>query len=395
MSSLMRSLDAHSGYTPPAKEEDMRRSTSGSFGGLGITMSIDESGAIKIIAPMDDTPASKAGLRPDDLITKIGDKTTTGMSLQDASELMRGKVGEPLTITIKRGGVELAPITLVRAVIEQSPVTYSNIDGVGHIRLKQFSANASRKMIEAIEKLEQQGVTSYALDLRFNGGGLLTEAANVADIFLDKEEVIVSDRDRHNRSKKFTADTKDYINGKPLVVLTNAMSASASEIVAGALQYHGRAQIIGETTFGKGSVQVVIPVSRGLVRTTTALYFIADDVSIQNTGVTPNVRVTFGEAADVEKDAKRESSLPGTIPNPNPIRLTSPERECRPANDNKELFNNLSQKYYLGAGNDKIVDATLLCTIEQLNNNYQYTIQVQPVQRTQEATRPVPALNRS
>jgi|GEM_PF-1674291 len=375
VSTLMESLDPHSGYTSPTDMQELRNRTDGNFGGLGIQVGVDDDGAVKIVAPMDNTPASKAGLLADDLITKIGEKSTEGMSLQDATELMRGKVNEPLTITIKRNGVELSPITLVRAIIERNPVTYSNIDGVGHIRLTEFSGNATKKVIEAIEKLEQQGVTSYALDLRFNPGGLLTEAANIADIFLDKEEIIVSQRDRHGNGNKYVADTKDYINGKPLVVLTNGASASASEIVAGALQYHGRAEIIGETTFGKGSVQTIMPVSRGVAKTTTALYFVAGKVSIQNTGVTPNVRVTFGEAAKIESVITREAVRPGTIPNPNPIRLHTVERECRPANDNKDLFNNLADKFYLGRGKDKVVDATLLCSIEQLNKANRLTIQ--------------------
>lgn len=388
VSYLMETLDAHSGYTKPADLQDMNTRTRGEFGGLGFQVTLDEkTGMVKIISTFDDTPASTAGLLPDDLISSIDGKPAKGLSVSDAVGLMRGKVGTDITIGIQRGGQELPPMTLTRAIIEMSPVTYENIDGIGRIHLNQFSAKSEKKIIEAINDLESQGVTSYILDLRFNPGGLLDQAYKVADIFLDNGGEIVYSESRFGKERVYTADNKDLINGKPLVVLTNGGSASASEIVAGALKEHGRATVIGTQTFGKGSVQTIMPLSKGAARLTTALYYLKDGISIQNYGVTPDIKVTFGGAAEVQLNRK-EADMEGTIANPNSPLVRNSTQECRPANDNPAAFDSLGDEFRFALSfgrtqsEDKMVDAAKLCAVELLKGTNVFTtrtdIQVTP-----------------
>lgn len=368
VASLFSSLDAHSSYIKPQDSARFRAQSRGEFGGLGITVKLDEkTGLVQIIETLKDEPAFRAGLLADDLISSIDGKPVKGMTLQDATDLMRGKPGEEIILGIQRSGVELTPMTLAREIIEVSPVDYENMDGIGYIKLKSFTAKSEEDMIEAIQDLEKQGVESYVLDLRFNPGGLLKQAAAVADIFLANGQKIVSQQDRSGENDIMTADKIDMINGKELKVLINGASASASEIVSGVLQHYGRAEIVGTRSFGKGSVQTIMPAPKGAFRLTTALYNIAGEVPIQGYGVIPDVKVTFGDATEIEINRK-ETSLEGVLANPNAPKEHDVAKVCKPINDNPRLFDRLSGDFKLGGKPDGIVDASLLCATEALKD---------------------------
>jgi len=297
---ILQSLDPYSAYMNPKIFEEMQTETSGEFGGLGIEVSM-EAGVVKVISPIDDTPASRVGVKAGDYIVRINGEQVQGKTLMEAVNLMRGPVGSPIEITIRRKGLKKAKIfTIIREIIEIKSVISKLIDNeIGYLRLRAFNENSSNQLKGEISKLEKNNkLVGYILDLRNNPGGLLSQAVRISDFFLDDGE-IVSTRGRKKReNRKFFAKKGDQIKGKPLIVLINNGSASAAEIVAGALQDQKRAVLLGEDTYGKGSVQSIIPLNnRGAIRLTISKYYLPSGKSISDVGVTPDIRV---EAEDEE-----------------------------------------------------------------------------------------------
>ena len=296
LNGMLTGLDPHSSYMNPKAFRDMQAETRGRFGGLGLEVT-EENGVIKVVSPIDDTPASRAGIKPGDLIVLLDGKSVQGMSLNDAVDRMRGNPGTSIKLTIKREGVDKpVEVTLVREIIHTKVVRSRLINDVGYIRLTSFDEQASTALRQAIRSLQQQGgdrLRGYVLDLRNNPGGLLDQAVAVANEFLDSGE-IVSTRGRHpdDAQSWFARPARDVIGGAPLVVLINSGSASASEIVAGALQDDHRAVLLGTRSFGKGSVQTVIPLEGdGAIRLTTARYYTPSGRTIQGVGIVPDVDV--------------------------------------------------------------------------------------------------------
>ncbi len=291
---LLQSLDPYSAYMDPETFEESQTETSGEFGGLGIEVSM-EAGVVKVIAPIDGTPASRAGVKAGDYIVKINGEQVRGKSLMEAVNLMRGPVGTSIEITVRRKSSRKAKIfKITREIIEiQSVVTELVDNKVGYLRLRAFNENSSNQLKKGISEIEKnKKLVGYILDLRNNPGGLLSQAVKISDFFLDDGE-IVSTKGRKNReNRKFFAKKGDKIEGKPLIVLINNGSASASEIVAGALQDQKRAVLLGETTFGKGSVQSIIPLNnRGAIRLTVSKYYLPSGKSISEVGVVPDIKV--------------------------------------------------------------------------------------------------------
>jgi len=291
---ILQSLDPYSAYMNPKIYEEMQTETSGEFGGLGIEVSM-EGGVVKVISPIDDTPAARVGVKAGDYIVRINGEQVQGKTLMEAVNLMRGPVGSPIEITIRRKGLKKAKIfTITREIIEIKSVISKLIDNeIGYLRLRAFNENSSNQLKGEISKLEKNNkLVGYILDLRNNPGGLLSQAVRISDFFLDDGE-IVSTRGRKSReNRKFFAKKGDRIKGKPLIVLINNGSASAAEIVAGALQDQKRAVLLGETTYGKGSVQSIIPLrNKGAIRLTISKYYLPSGKSISEVGVTPDIRV--------------------------------------------------------------------------------------------------------
>mgnify|MGYP006100940853 CR=1 FL=1 len=291
---LLQSLDPYSAYMSPKIFEESQTETSGEFGGLGIEVSM-ESGVVKVITPIDNTPASRAGIKAGDYIIKINNKQVRGKTLMEAVNLMRGPVGTSIEITVRRKNLRNAKVfKITREVIEiQSVVSKLVDDKVGYLRLRAFNENSSNQLKKEISKIEKnQKLVGYILDLRNNPGGLLSQAIKITDFFLDNGE-IVSTKGRDSReNRKFFAKAGDNIKGKPLIVLVNNGSASASEIVAGALQDQKRAVLLGETTFGKGSVQQIIPLkNNGAIRLTVSKYYLPSGKSISDIGVIPDIKI--------------------------------------------------------------------------------------------------------
>jgi len=270
----------------------MNRDTKGEFGGLGIEITM-ESGLVKIITPIEGTPADKAGVQAGDYIVKIGNKQVKGMTLLDAVKLMRGKVGTSLEITVRRPEVENEiKFIITRAVIKIREVSAEVKDGIGYIRLRAFNEQSHSQLIKQLKKISNKKVEGYILDLRNNPGGLLSQAIKVTETFLDGGEVVSTRGRDKNDIRIFNAKKGDEINNKPLIILINQGSASASEIVSGALKDHKRAILLGEKSFGKGSVQSIIPLkNRGGLRLTTAKYYLPSGESIHEKGVEPDITV--------------------------------------------------------------------------------------------------------
>ena len=291
---VLQSLDPYSAYMSPETFESMKTETSGEFGGLGIEVSM-EAGVVKIITPIDDTPASRAGVKAGDFIVRINGEQVQGKTLFEAVNLMRGPVGTSIEITIRRKGLKKAKIfKITREVIEIKSVKAELIDKeIGYLRLRSFNENSDNQLKKEISKFENnKKLVGYILDLRNNPGGLLSQAVKISDFFLNDGE-IVSTKGRHSReNRKFFAKKGDRINGKPLIVLINNGSASASEIVAGALKDQKRAILLGETTYGKGSVQSIIPLkNNGAIRLTISKYYLPSGQSISEVGVTPDIKI--------------------------------------------------------------------------------------------------------
>ena len=294
---LLQSLDPYSAYMTPESFEGMQTETSGEFGGLGIEVGM-EAGVVKVISPIDNTPASKAGLKAGDYIVKINNTQVQGKSLMEAVELMRGLVGSSIEITVRRRGVKKALIfNITREVIQVQSVKSELIDNnIGYIRLTSFNENSSEQIKKKINKLNKnKDLKGYILDLRNNPGGLLSQAIKISDFFLENGEIVSTRSRQASENRKWFAKKGDLTNGKTLIILINYGSASASEIVAGALKDHKRAVILGENSYGKGSVQSIIPLkNRGAIRLTIAKYYLPSGKSISEVGVTPDIEVVEG-----------------------------------------------------------------------------------------------------
>ena len=291
---LLQSLDPYSAYMTPESFEGMQTETSGKFGGLGIEVGM-EAGVVKVISPIDNTPASKAGLKAGDYIVKINNVQVQGKSLMEAVDLMRGPVGSSIEITVRRRGVKKALIfEITREIIQVQSVKSELIENnIGYIRLTSFNDNSSDQIKEKIKKLNKnKNLKGYILDLRNNPGGLLSQAIKISDFFLENGEIVSTKSRKVSENRKWFAKKGDLTKGKALIVLINYGSASASEIVAGALKDHKRAIILGENSYGKGSVQSIIPLkNRGAIRLTIAKYYLPSGKSISEVGVTPDIEV--------------------------------------------------------------------------------------------------------
>jgi len=294
---LLQSLDPYSAYMTPEIFKGMQTETSGKFGGLGIEVGM-ESGVVKVISPIDNTPASKAGLKAGDYIVKIDGIQVQGKSLMDAVDLMRGPVGSSIEITVRRRGVKKSLIfNITREVIQIQSVKYELINNnIGYIRLTSFNENSSDQIKQKVKMLSKnKSLKGYILDLRNNPGGLLSQAIKISDYFLENGEIVSTKSRKISENRKWFATKGDIIDGKTLIVLINYGSASASEIVAGALKDHKRAIILGENSYGKGSVQSIIPLkNRGAIRLTIAKYYLPSGKSISEVGVTPDIEIEEG-----------------------------------------------------------------------------------------------------
>jgi carboxyl-terminal processing protease len=310
---MLAGLDPHSAYLDADSFKDMRVETEGQFGGLGIEVTM-ENGFVKVVSPIEDTPAARAGVKPGDLIIRLDDKAVKGLTLTEAVRLMRGKPGSDITLTIVReGATKPLKITLTRAVIKIQSVKSRMLEsGFGYVRITQFQAGTDKGLAEAIKKLDKENkgpLRGMVLDLRNNPGGVLNSAVGVSDAFLDKGLIVYTEGRVADSKMRLSATPGDLLNGAPMVVLINGGSASASEIVAGALQDHKRAVIMGTKSFGKGSVQTIIPVSNGAaLKITTARYYTPSGRSIQASGIVPDIvteeaRITKSEATDRLREA--------------------------------------------------------------------------------------------
>ena len=291
---LLQSLDPYSGYMSPEIFNEMQTETSGEFGGLGIEVTM-ESGVVKVISPIDDTPASKAGIKAGDYIVKINDTQVQGKSLSEAVELMRGPVGSSIELTIRRRGEKKAlTFNVTREIIQIKSVKAELLEkNIGYIRLTSFNENSAGQIKKEINKFEKnKNLKSYILDLRNNPGGLLSQAIKISDFFLDNGEIVSTKSRQQSENRKWFAKKGDLTKGKTILVLINYGSASASEIVAGALKDHKRAILIGENSYGKGSVQSIIPLkNKGAIRLTVAKYYLPSGKSISEVGVSPDIEI--------------------------------------------------------------------------------------------------------
>ena len=292
---LLQSLDPYSSYMSPEILNEMQTETSGEFGGLGIEVSM-ESGVVKVISPIDDTPASRAGIKAGDYIVKINDNQVQGKSLSEAVDLMRGPVGSGIELTVRRRGEKKAlTFNIVREIIQVQSVKTDLLEkNIGYIRLTSFNENSGDQIKKKLKELEKNNkVKAYILDLRNNPGGLLSQAIRITDFFLDNGEIVSTKGRKASENRKWFAKKGDILNSKTLVVLINYGSASASEIVAGALKDHKRAILLGENSYGKGSVQSIIPLKNdGAIRLTVAKYYLPSGKSISEVGVSPDIEVS-------------------------------------------------------------------------------------------------------
>jgi carboxyl-terminal processing protease len=344
---MLTSLDPHSSYLNEKKFEEMRVNTRGEFGGLGIEVTM-ENGFVKVVSPIDDTPAFRAGIEAGDYITQIDDTPVMGLNLSEAVDKMRGRVGTDIVLKVVREGVEgTLEYTITRDIIKIRSVRHHTEQNVGYIRVTTFNQNTSSGLKKALEEIKKElghKLVGYVLDLRNNPGGLLDQAINVSDAFLDKGE-IVSTRGRNKEdTKRDNAAPGDLAEGLPIVVLINGGSASGSEIVAGALQDHKRAIILGTQSFGKGSVQTVIPLpGDGAMRLTTARYYTPSGRSIQAKGITPDITVEVAKIEEMKEHRLKESDLRGAL---------DKQKSGRAANDNQKESDEKPVDYQLSRAFD-------------------------------------------
>ena len=339
---MLVSLDPHSSYMNAKSFSDMQVQTRGEFGGLGIEVTM-EGGFVKVVSPIDDTPAFRAGVKPADLITHLDGEPVQGLSLAEAVERMRGKVNTDIVLTIRRVGREAFDVTITRAVIKIRSVRWRTEGKIGYLRITSFSEQTSDGLERAMKKIKEklgEELLGVVLDLRNNPGGLLGQAVKVSDAFLDQGEIVSTRSRRAEDVQRFNAKPGDLAKNLPLVVLINGGSASASEIVAGALQDHQRAIIMGTRSFGKGSVQTIIPLARhGAIRLTTAHYYTPSGRSIQAEGIDPDIEVEQAKLESLEPEKRRrEGDLRGALKNPNrdPASAKDDEKDKKkPAKDSK------------------------------------------------------------
>ena len=318
ISGMLQSLDPHSSYLSAESYKDMQVKTKGTFGGLGIEITMED-GVVKVVSPIDETPAALAGMQSGDLIIGINGESIRGLSINDAVSQLRGPIGSNVTITVVRNKQEPFELVIKRDIIKIRSVRHNIINNVGYVRLTTFSETTTEGMKSSIKKIQGElgkNFQGLILDLRNNPGGLLNQSISVSDSFLDRGEIVSTKGRKNGDTSRVFAKKGDVINGKPLVVLINSGSASASEIVAGALKDHSRAIIIGTRSFGKGSVQSIIPLpGNGAMRLTTARYYTPSGVSIQAKGIEPDIQVEAGVTNIKEKDTKirREENLRGAL----------------------------------------------------------------------------------
>jgi len=317
---MLTSLDPHSSYLPAKSFQDMQEQTKGEFGGLGIEVTM-EGGFIKVVSPIDDTPAARAGMKPGDFIVAIDGKPVLGLTLSDAVEKMRGEVDTPITVLVRRAGMDPFEIKMNRAVIKIQSVR-SRVEGdIGYIRITSFNEQTQPALENALRDIKSKlgsKVKGYVLDLRNNPGGLLDQAVSVSDTFLDRGEIVSTRTRRPEETQRYNAKAGDMAEGKPVVIIINDGTASASEIVAGALQDQRRAIVLGTKSFGKGSVQTIIPLGRGesAMRLTTARYYTPSGRSIQALGITPDIEVRPAEIKRLNSSFHRaEADLKGALRN--------------------------------------------------------------------------------
>ncbi|MDM8348307.1 S41 family peptidase [Pseudomonas sp. sp1636] len=319
---MLSNLDPHSAYLDPQTFRELQESTSGEFGGLGIEVGMED-GFVKVVSPIDDTPASKAGIQPGDLIVKIDGQPTKGLSMLEAVDKMRGEAGSKILLTLVREGGKPFDVTLTRAVIKVKSVKSQLLDdGYGYLRITQFQVNTGTEVGKALNKLRKDNgkkLRGLVLDLRNNPGGVLQAAVEVSDHFLKKGLIVYTKGRIANSELRFSADPADASEGAPLVVLINGGSASASEIVAGALQDHKRGVLMGTDSFGKGSVQTVLPLNNDrALKLTTALYYTPNGRSIQAQGIVPDIEVARAKLTREQDDASiKEADLQGHLGNGN------------------------------------------------------------------------------
>ena len=316
---MLTDLDPHSSFLNADSFRDMQVQTKGEFGGLGIEVTM-ENGLVKVVSPIDETPAFRAGVQAGDYITHLDGEAVLGLTLAEAVERMRGPVDSDIVVTIRREDVEPFDVTITRAVIKIRSVRSRVEDNVGYLRVTAFNEQTSPSLKRAIERIKDEvggDLEGFVLDLRNNPGGLLDEAVAVSDTFLDKGEIVSTRGRDSDDTQRFNADSGDMIDGLPIVVLINGGSASASEIVAGALQDHRRAIVMGTQSFGKGSVQTIIPLSgHGAMRLTTARYYTPSGTSIQATGIKPDIEVEQARVEELESSPRRrEADLRGALEN--------------------------------------------------------------------------------
>ena len=363
---MLSGLDPHSGFMNEEVFQEMQMDTEGKFGGLGIEITMEE-GFVKVIAPIEDTPAYEAGVLAGDYIIQIDETHVFGLTLNEAFELMRGKKGEPIVITISRANTEPFEIEIIRDYIKIRSVKSEVLNNIGYLRITSFNEQTESGLLDAIKKIEKENqLKGYVLDVRSNPGGLLTQAVKVTDIFLERGE-IVSTRGRDKKDiRRYRAKKSDRTNGKPLVVIIDGGSASASEIVAGALQDHKRAIIIGTQSFGKGSVQTIIPFqvsnSDNLtgIRLTTARYYTPSGESIQGKGIVPDIIIEQGEFESFNYKRFSESDLKDSLDKNN-------EEELKDNEDNElsEFEKRLELDYQLRRAFDLVQGVSLFNEIQE------------------------------
>lgn len=318
---MLSSLDPHSSYMNKKNYKNMQVRTRGKFGGLGIGVTM-ENGLVKVVSPIDDTPAHRAGIKAGDLVTHLDDEPVLGLTLRQAVEKMRGKVGTDMKLMVRREGVDDFEVTITRAIVKINSVRSRMEGDIGYLRITSFNAQAADGVKKAVAKFKEEigeQLQGVILDLRNNPGGLLDQAVSVSDIFLDKGEIVSTRSRRLDETSRYNARSGDLTEGLPLIVLINGGSASASEIVAGALQDHSRAILLGTKSFGKGSVQAIIPLSeQGAMRLTTARYYTPSGRSIQAVGIEPDIVVELAKIETISTPkARSEADLRGALDNGN------------------------------------------------------------------------------
>ena len=313
---MLSSLDPHSSYMNPKAYNDMRTTTRGKFGGLGIEVTM-EGGYVKVVSPIDDTPAFRAGIQAGDLITHLDGEPVLGLTLNDAVERMRGAIGTTIVLTIYREGTEPFDVSITRDEIRIKSVRHEAKEDVGYIRITSFSEQTEAGLNKAVRELKKEignKLVGFVIDLRNNPGGLLDQAVSVSDAFLDRGEIVSTRGRREDTAQRFNAEPGDITGGLPLVVLINGGSASASEIVAGALQDHRRAILLGTRSFGKGSVQTIIPLGRdGAMKLTTQRYYTPSGRSIQAKGIDPDIEVPQAKLEYLDGPGRSEADLRGAL----------------------------------------------------------------------------------